>query len=531
MLQISQLRLRPGEEKDLEGAASKHLRIPRQDVFFARLLRLSVDARKRDDVRYVLSLAVKVKNEKAVLTKNKNRSVTAYENSVPKLNDFGGCISPSVRPVVVGAGPAGLFAAMQLAIAGAKPILLERGRDVDRRSEDVELMRQKGILDPESNVQFGEGGAGTFSDGKLHTGIKDSRLGAVLQLLVDAGAPEEILWRNEPHVGTDMLKIAVKGIRNRLTELGCEVRFENKLTDIIIEEGAVKALRVSSPGGEYELECRSLILAPGQSAEDIYLLLKRIGVKMHKKPFSVGVRIEHSQKELDSERYGDFVRFGLPHSSYKLVEHLPSGRAVYTFCVCPGGEVISASNEEGCVVTNGMSAFARDMDNIAGALLVPVMPEDLPDDPLAGLAFRRGIEQKAWAAGGGGFTAPAQTVGDFLAGKTGSGFGKIRPSYKPGVKEADLRKVLPPFVCDSLRDAMESLGRKLKIFKDPEAVITAPETRSSSPVQMERDSSLTCTYRGLRISGEGAGWAGGIMSSAVDGVKCAEFAIAEFTNL
>jgi len=389
-------------------------------------------------------------------------------------------------------------------------------------------MRQKGILDPESNVQFGEGGAGTFSDGKLHTGIKDSRLGAVLELLVDAGAPEEILWRSEPHVGTDMLKIAVKGLRQKLIALGCEVRFENKLTDIVIENGAVKAIRAVSPAGEYELECSSLILAPGQSAEDIYTLLYSKGVKMHKKPFSVGVRIEHLQKELDLERYGDFVKFSLPHSSYKLVEHLDSDRSVYTFCVCPGGEVISASNEEGCVVTNGMSAFARDMDNIAGALLVTVTPDDLPDHPLAGLAFRREIEQKAWRAGGGGFIAPAQTVGDFLAGKTGSGFGKVKPSYKPGIKEADLREILPPFVCDSLRDAMEGLGRKLKIFKDPDAVITAPETRSSSPLQMERDETLTCTFKGLRISGEGAGWAGGIMSSAVDGIKCAEFAIAEF---
>ncbi|MBR6812388.1 MAG: NAD(P)/FAD-dependent oxidoreductase, partial [Oscillospiraceae bacterium] len=426
MLHITQLRLRPGEEKDLESAASKYLKIPKQDVLAVKLLRLSVDARKRDDVRYVLSLAVSVKNEKAVLAKNKNRSVSVYQKTEQRLNAEKS-VCPALRPVVVGAGPAGLFAAMQLALAGAKPILLERGKDVDRRSADVELMSQKGILDPESNVQFGEGGAGTFSDGKLHTGIKDSRLGAVLQLLVDAGAPEEILWRSEPHVGTDMLKIAVKGLRQKLIALGCEVRFENKLTDIVIENGAVKAVRAVSPTGEYELECSSLILAPGQSAEDIYTLLYRKGVKMHKKPFSVGVRIEHLQKELDLERYGDFVKFSLPHSSYKLVEHLDSGRSVYTFCVCPGGEVISASNEEGCVVTNGMSAFARDMDNIAGALLVTVTPDDLPDHPLAGLAFRREIEQKAWRAGGGGFIAPAQTVGDFLAGKTGSGFGKVKP--------------------------------------------------------------------------------------------------------
>ncbi len=529
MLLIKDIRVDPGREQDLAGIALEALDIARSDVKEVKLIRRAVDARHRSGVKYVITLAVSTADDSTVLGTHRGGNVSEYSPPAPP-------VLPSVRrapepaPVVVGAGPAGLFAALTLCRSGAPCILLERGKRVEDRARDVDAMRNGGILSLQSNIQFGEGGAGTFSDGKLHTGIKSPYLFSILRELAENGAPEEILWNSEPHIGTDMLRTTCAGLRKKLLGLGCDIRFGHTLKDISVGGGAVRSLLVCGPETEYELPCRSLIMAPGQSAREVYEMLLNLGVRMHKKPFSVGVRIEHSQRQLDRERYGRSVRMGLPHSSYKVAVHLPGGRSVYSFCVCPGGEVIAAGNEPGGVVTNGMSPYARDGDNINGALLVSVDPRDLPEHPLSGLDFRRSIEEAAYAEGGGGYMAPVQLVGDFLLGRPSTGMGSIKPTYRPGVRPGSVDAVLPAFAVQALREALPLLAKKLSIFACEEAVMTAAETRSSSPVQLERDTDLTCTYTGLRVCGEGSGWAGGIMSSAADGIKCAVSAIKEFTD-
>ena len=521
MLRIDGLRLRPGEEEAaLRPLAARALRIREEELISLRLVRRSLDA--RDGVFLVCSVLAAVKNEQRVLRRCRSRNVSAAEKlhyAPPAPVD-----PPAIRPVVAGAGPAGLFGALLLAEAGARPILLERGAPVEQRQADVERFFRTGVLDPSSNVQFGEGGAGAFSDGKLNTGTRDPRHRYILHRLVEFGAPEEILVDAKPHVGTDRLRIVLLRLRQHLLENGAELRFGQRLSDLVLTEGRLTGLTVSSPEGDGFLPCEALLLAPGHSARDTFDMLYRRALPMEPKAFAVGVRIEHRQRDIDAAQYRAAAgNPALPASSYQLACHLPDGRGVFSFCVCPGGTVVAAASEENGVVTNGMSEYARDGENINGGLLVGVTPADFGGEgPLAGVAFQRRLEAAAFAAGGGEYAAPAQRVGDFLRGVPSVSGGSVAPTYRPRVRWTDLRLCLPPFVCESLAAALPLLDQKLPGFAAEDAVLTAVESRSSSPVRLLRDENGESAVAGIFPCGEGAGYAGGIMSAAADGMRGAE---------
>lgn len=530
MLRIDNLKLPVGaDEKALRAACERALHVSAAEISFVQLLRRSIDA--REGVKLVCSCAVEVKNESGVLRRCKNKNVQPY---APRRYAPPAPIgAPAVSPVVVGAGPAGLFCALLLARCGARPILLERGRAVEQRKQDVERFWHTGELDLSSNVQFGEGGAGAFSDGKLNTGTKDLRHGFILEEFVRFGASGDILLDAKPHVGTDRLYIVLQNLRREIIDRGGEVRFSHRVTDIDMDGGSVRALRVSSPEGDYVLPVRHVVLAPGHSARDTFEMLRERGVPMEPKPFAVGVRIEHRQRDMDAAQYKAAAGTpGLPPTSYKLSCHTGKGRGVFSFCVCPGGEVVAAASEENRVVTNGMSEFARGGVNINGGLLVSVTPEDFPsDDTLAGVSFQRALEDAAYRLGGGGYRAPAQRVEDFLAHRASTGAGSVAPTYRPDVRWCDLHDCLPPFVCEALEEGIPLLGKKLRGFDAPDAVLTAVETRSSSPVRIVRESeSYQSALRGLYPCGEGAGYAGGIMSAAADGLRVAEQILEELQH-
>ena len=520
MIRVNKLRL--GTDEPLEALrprAAKKLRISPERIEELKLLRRSLDARDKGDLHYVCSAAVTVRGaESLLLKKNRDRDVSAYETPVYPIPRS----ALRERPVVVGFGPAGMFAALVLAKAGAKPLVLERGQDALRRKAAVDAFRAGGALDPESNVQFGEGGAGTFSDGKLNTGTHDGRIHWVLEQFAAHGAPESILYDAKPHIGTDILIDVVQNIRREILALGGEVRFGARLTELQLEDGALTGIRVRCGGEEEAIPCSRLILAIGHSARDSFEMLDRLGVPMEPKAFSMGVRIEHRQTDIDRTQYGR-ARGSLPAADYSLNVHLPDGTSAYTFCMCPGGEVIAAASEEGGVVTNGMSCSARDGENANAALLVTLHPEDFPErDTLSGMRWQRQIEQTAYRYGGGDYRAPAQRVEDFLAGRESHGPGSVLPSYRPGVRWGDLHAVLPRRITGVLEQAIPTLGKKLPGFDAPDAVLTGPETRSSSPVHILRGADCRSAVRGLYPCGEGAGYAGGITSAAVDGMRCAE---------
>ncbi len=498
----------------LKPIAEKLLGVKTDNVY---LYKKSVDARKKDNVHFCCSVLVDTPNEQKLLNKNKNAQIyIGKEYAWLKANSI-----PQKRPLVVGFGPCGMFCALALARAGLKPLVIERGNDAQTRQKDVENFLNGGELNPESNVQFGEGGAGTFSDGKLNTGIKDPRCRAVLKEFVLHGAKENILTDAKPHIGTDVLVDVVKNIRKEIIALGGTVLFGNKLEKISVCNNKIEAVTVNSE----KIDCDTLVLATGHSARDVFALLRDNGVAMEKKPFSVGVRIEHLQEDINKALYGEFYNHpALSAADYKLSVHLENGRGVYTFCMCPGGEVINSSSEENGLAVNGMSYSKRNGKNANSALLVGVNPEDFPsDDVLAGCELQRKIEQNAYNICKG--VVPVTTVGEFVFGKQPQ-ITKVEPTVKPSYTFTDMHKIFPSFVTDSLKQGILEFDKKIKGFADENSVITAPETRSSSPVRILRGESLqSLNVSGLYPAGEGAGYAGGIMSAAVDGIKVAEIII------
>ena len=518
MIRIRDISL-PAEHNpnQLNVEAARLLKVSVAKIRRLCIIRRSVDARKKPDVRFIYTVDVLVEgNEEKLL----RRSGCKKAVLAPKE---GYCVVkpqriPRARPVVVGFGPAGMFAALILAMAGWKPIVLERGDDAKTRHEKVQKFFRTGELDPHSNVQFGEGGAGTFSDGKLNTGVNNPRISWILEQFVAHGAREDILYDAKPHVGTDVLLEVVQNIRSHIIDLGGEVRFQTQVTGILTEQGCISALQLADGT---VLPCEQVIFAIGHSARDTFEMLEQNQIPMEPKPFAMGVRIEHLQSQIDQSQYGR-ERGDLPPADYKLVRHLEDA-TVYTFCMCPGGYVVAAASEEGRVVTNGMSYVDRAGENANAALLVTLNPEDFPgDDVLAGMRWQRQIEERAYHISG-SYAAPAQRVEDFLLGRPSSGPGCVKPTYQPGVKWCDLHDVLPEKITDSLAQALPQLDHNLKGFSSPDAVLTAPETRSSSPVRILRDKSRqSLVVKGLYPAGEGAGYAGGIMSAAIDGMLSAE---------
>ena len=495
---------------DLTYAAAKALKTDRKNIKSASLFRKSVDARHKNDVHFCCSLLVSTENDKRFEKNGAQlyRDTEYIWQKAGKLN---------TRPVVAGFGPAGMFAALALARAGMRPLVLERGQDVDTRIRDVESFFAGGALNTESNVQFGEGGAGTFSDGKLNTGIKDSRCREILKVFVSHGAPEKILTDAKPHIGTDILSGVVKSIRNEIITLGGEVRFGTRLDKINRKNGGIYS--VTTDGNE--ITCDTLILATGHSARDTFSMLINEEFELIRKPFSVGVRIEHLQSDINRALYGDFADHpALAAADYKLSAH-PDNRGVYTFCMCPGGEVINASSENGGIAVNGMSRSSRDGVNANSALLVSVLPEDIEGGGvLGGCEFQRKIEQAAYSIAGGG--VPVSTVGAFVFGEKAE-FTRVKPTVKPNPVISDFGDIFPEFVLSGLKNGIMFFDRKINGFADKSAVLTAPETRSSSPVRIVRNEELcSVSCRGVYPCGEGAGYAGGIMSAAADGLKTAE---------
>lgn len=508
-------------EENLKIKVAKSLKIKEVDISSFSIIKEAVDARKKDNIKFNYSIEISCPNEEKVVGKSKNKDVIFLAEEKVEATILG--TKPMVnRPIIIGMGPAGLFAGLIMAKNGYKPLIIERGGSVEERSKAVDAFWKTGSLNTESNVQFGEGGAGTFSDGKLTTRIKDERCDYILRELVKAGAPSEITYMGKPHIGTDILKNVVVNIRKQIIALGGEVWFNSKLEDLKVKEDTLEAVVVN---GE-EIPCQHLLLAIGHSSRDTYLMLNKNNVKMTSKAFAVGLRIEHSRSFIDESQYGKYASHPkLRAANYRLAYNSPnSGRGVYSFCMCPGGEVVAAASETGRLVVNGMSYYDRGLDNSNSALVVTVNPEDFNGKhPLSGMEFQRHYEALAFKLGGGGYSAPIQLVEDFLEDKNSTGIKNVIPSYTPGYEFKELKNCLPSYVTSSLKEGILNFDNKIKGFASQGAILTGIETRTSAPVKIDRNEKLeSVSIKGIFPAGEGAGFAGGIISAAVDGIKCAE---------
>ena len=509
-------------EPALKAAILKRLAIKPEALVDFTVFRRAFDARKAD-ISLIYTVDVTVKDEASVLKRGKRDT---HINVAPDMTYKFVAQAPAkldTRPVVIGTGPCGFFAGLILAQMGFKPIILERGKIVRERTVDTFALWRKRELNPESNVQFGEGGAGTFSDGKLYSQIKDPRhLGRkVLTEFVKAGAPEEILYVAKPHIGTFRLVSMVESMRASIIELGGEIRFQSKVTDLDIRDGQMHGVTLES--GE-TIATNHVVLAVGHSARDTFQMLYDRGVYVEAKPFSIGFRIEHPQSLIDAARFGRHAKNPiLGAADYKLVHHASNGRAVYSFCMCPGGTVVAATSEPGRVVTNGMSQYSRSERNANSGIVVGITPEDYPGHPLAGIAFQRKWEEQAFAVGGGTYNAPGQRLADFVGARPSTEFGSVISSYRPGVTPTDLSACLPDYAIDAIREALPAFERQIKGYALDDAVLTAVESRTSSPIRITRNETFqSLNVRGLFPAGEGAGYAGGILSAGVDGIKVAE---------
>lgn len=528
MLRLSEVKLPLDHpEAALEAAIRSRLDdlgVPSGDLIRYTVFRRAHDARKRSDIKLTYIVDVELTDEASA---RKRLDASPHCSVTPDMTYHFVAKAPEKsnlpRPVVIGMGPCGLFAGLILAQMGFRPIILERGKAVRERTKDTWGLWRKNVLNPESNVQFGEGGAGTFSDGKLYSQIKDPKHYGrkVLDEFVKAGAPDDILYLSRPHIGTFRLVSMVEKMRATIHQLGGEVRFESRVEDIEIEHGKVRGLTLAN--GE-SLRCDHVVLAVGHSARDTFQMLHDRDVYMESKPFSLGFRIEHPQGVIDRSRFGKFAGHKLLGAAdYKLVHHCSNGRAVYSFCMCPGGTVVAAASEPGRVVTNGMSQYSRNERNANAGIVVGITPDDFPGGPLAGIEFQRKWEERAFELGGGDYSAPAQLVGDFIAGRPSTSLGSVEPSYKPGVRPTDLSTALPDYVIEAIREALPQLDKKIPGFAMHDAVLTGVETRTSSPIRVRRkDDFQSVNVEGLYPAGEGAGYAGGIYSAAIDGIEVAE---------
>lgn len=528
MIKINQLKLSIEHSKEsLEDKIAKTLKIPKEQILHYDIAKRSIDARKKNEILYIYSIEVEVANEKKIVDRCKNQNVVLTKKTVYQtIKD--GTQSMKHRPVVVGTGPAGIFCALKLAEDGFKPIVIERGEDVDKRVETVNTFWKENKLNNESNVQFGEGGAGTFSDGKLNTLVKDvtGRNTEVLRMFVEHGAPTEILYLNKPHIGTDRLRGVVKAMRNRIIQLGGEVRFETKLTDIQFEKEQVTSIEVN---GKETIPCDVLVLAIGHSARDTFEMLYTKKFDIKSKPFAIGVRMEHPQEIISKSQYGDSYT-KLPAADYKVTHQTSNGRGVYSFCMCPGGFVVNASSESDRLVVNGMSNYDRDEKNANSAIIVTVNPEDFDEDsPLAGMEFQRKWERLAYEEGKG--KVPVQLFGDFEANRPSTELGSMTPNLKGEYTLGNVRNCLPDYVCESIIEGVHAFDKKIRGFSKADAIMLGVESRTSSPIKMIRNEAFEANIAGVYPCGEGAGYAGGITSAAMDGIKVYEMIVHKYKSL